>query len=118
MFCQRRTQFIGYIRILLAESLIDSRTTIQFKTGTSGLKINFLKTNLSTTPCHVGTLWKALNEYSQMSIHVSGFQSFFRFLHTFALAQLATSSIRVKNAKKNKSGSDSCIVVTQYSLVA
>ena len=31
-----------------------------------------------------------------MSIHVPGFQSFFRFLHYFVLTNLATSSIRVK----------------------
>ena len=31
-----------------------------------------------------------------MSTHVSGFQSFPRFLHHFVLAKLATSSIRVK----------------------
>ena len=30
-----------------------------------------------------------------MSTHVPGFQSFFRFLHNFILAKLATSSIRV-----------------------
>ena len=29
-----------------------------------------------------------------MSTHVSGFQSFFSFLHHFVLAKLATSSIR------------------------
>ena len=31
-----------------------------------------------------------------MSTHEPGFQSFFSFLHHFALAKLATSSIRVK----------------------
>ena len=37
----------------------------------------------------------ALTEHSQMSTYMSGFQSFFRFLHTFVLAKLATSSIKV-----------------------
>ena len=46
--------------------------------------------------CHVGTHLKALAEYSQMSTHLSRFQSFFGFLHRFVLAKLATSSIRVK----------------------
>ena len=46
--------------------------------------------------CHVGIHWITLHEYSQMSTHVPGFQSFFRFLHYFVLAKLATTSIRVK----------------------
>ena len=48
-------------------------------------------------PCHVGTHWIALAEHSQMSTHVPGFQSPFRFLHHFVLAKLATSFIRVKD---------------------
>ena len=63
-------------------------------------------------PCHVGIHWIALSEYSHMSTHVQGFQSFFRFLHlfvmpgfwtfysffvSFRLAKLATSSIMVKS---------------------
>ena len=47
-------------------------------------------------PCHVGIHWIALDEYSQMSTHMPGFRSFFRFLHHFVLAKWATSSIRVK----------------------
>ena len=32
-------------------------------------------------PCHVGTHWKALAEYSHMSTHLPGvFSQFFRFL--------------------------------------
>ena len=46
-------------------------------------------------PCHVGIHWIALAEYSQMSTHLPGFQSIFRFLHHFVLAKLVTSSIRV-----------------------
>ena len=30
-------------------------------------------------PCHVGIHWIGLNEYSQMSTHLTGFQSFFMF---------------------------------------
>ena len=30
-------------------------------------------------PCHVGTHWIALAEVSQMSTHLPGFKSFFRF---------------------------------------
>ena len=41
--------------------------------------------------------WYSLVEYSQMSINVAGFRSFFRFLHTFVLAKLATSSIRFRS---------------------
>ena len=55
--------------------------------------------------CHAGNHWiahmKPLIEYSQMSTHLPGFQSFFRFLHRLPLDELATSSIRVNpsNAK-------------------
>ena len=43
----------------------------------------------------------ALTDYSQMSTHVPGFHSFFRFLHHFVLVKLASSSIGVNpsNAK-------------------
>ena len=51
-------------------------------------------------PCHVGIHWIALDECSQMSTRMQGFQSYFRFLHRFVLAKLATSSIRV-NIKKS-----------------
>ena len=47
-------------------------------------------------PCHVGMHWIALAEYSRMSTHLLGFQSFAGFLHHFEKAKLATSSIRVK----------------------
>ena len=48
-------------------------------------------------PSHVGIYWKALIEYSQMSTHFPGFQTFLvSFLHKFVLAKLAISSIRVK----------------------
>ena len=53
------------------------------------------KTQKPSKPCHGGIHWIALVAYSQMSTHVPGFRSFFRFLHTFVLAKLATSSIRV-----------------------
>ena len=46
-------------------------------------------------PCHVGIHPIALAEYSQMSTHLTGIQSFLGFLHHFVLAKLATSSIRV-----------------------
>ena len=46
-------------------------------------------------PCHVGIHWKALADFSQMSTHVSGFRSFFRFFASFVFAKVATSSIRV-----------------------
>ena len=41
--------------------------------------------------CHVGIHWIALDECYQMSTHMPGFQSFFRFLHHFEFAKLATS---------------------------
>ena len=49
----------------------------------------------SSKPCDVGIHWKALAEYSQMSTHLPGFRSFFRFLHLFVLTKLVASSIRV-----------------------
>ena len=42
--------------------------------------------------CHVGILWIALAEYSQIS---KGFNHFSCFIHYFVMAKLATSSIRV-----------------------
>ena len=49
-------------------------------------------------PCHVGIHWKALAEYSQMSTHVPGFQSFFMFLHqpTIPLQIFCESMIDLK----------------------
>ena len=42
---------------------------------------------IPSKPCHVGIHWIALTEYSQMSTHVPGFQSFFRFFATFFIGQ-------------------------------
>ena len=39
-----------------------------------------------------------------MSTHVPGFQTFFRFLHHFVLAKLATSSIRVNTPHWSTTG--------------
>ena len=49
--------------------------------------------------CHVGILRIALAEYSQMSTHVPGFQSFFRFFASFCVGQIATCSIRVNSGR-------------------
>ena len=38
-------------------------------------------------PCHFGTHWIALTEYSHMSTHMPGFQSFFRFFASFCIGQ-------------------------------
>ena len=46
----------------------------------------------TSKPYHVGIHWIALTECSRVSTHVPGFQSFFFFV----LAELATTSIRVK----------------------
>ena len=47
-------------------------------------------------PCHVGTHWKALAEFSQIRVPIcQGFSDFSGFLHYFLLAKLATNSIRV-----------------------
>ena len=46
-------------------------------------------------PCRVGINWIALAECSQMSTHMPGFQSFFRFFASFVLVKLATSSTGV-----------------------
>ena len=40
-------------------------------------------------PCHVGIHWIALTEYSQMSTHMPGFQSFLRFLASFCIGQIS-----------------------------
>ena len=38
--------------------------------------------------CHVGIHWKAFTEYSHMSTHVAGFQSFFRIFASFCIGQI------------------------------
>ena len=48
--------------------------------------------------CHAGIHWVALTEYSQMSTHLPGSQSFSGVLHHFVLAKLATSSIKIKTS--------------------
>ena len=53
-------------------------------------------------PFHVGIHWIALAESFQMSTHLPGFQSCFRFLHHLVLAKLATSSIRVKDGLEGR----------------
>ena len=40
-------------------------------------------------PCHVGTHWIALAEYSHMSTHLPGFQSFFRIFASFCIGQIS-----------------------------
>ena len=46
---------------------------------------------------HVGIHWIALAEFSQMSTHVPGFRSFYRFFASFCIGKSATSSISVKS---------------------
>ena len=40
-------------------------------------------------PCYVSIHWIALAEYSQMSTHVTGLQSFFRFFASFCIGQIS-----------------------------
>ena len=40
-------------------------------------------------PYHVGIHWKAQDEYSQMSTHVPGFQSFKSFFASFCIGQIS-----------------------------
>ena len=66
------------------------------KLSTSSIAVNEkIFENHLNTDCHVGSPWIARVEYSQMSIHVSGFRSYFSFLHHFVTAKLATRIIRV-----------------------
>ena len=50
----------------------------------------------TSKPCHAGTHWIALAEYSHMSTHLPRFQSLSWVLHYSILAKLANSSIWVK----------------------
>ena len=43
----------------------------------------------SSKPCHVGIHWIALSEYSQMSTHMPGFQSFSGFFAWFCFGQIS-----------------------------
>ena len=47
---------------------------------------SFRKTSKS---CHVGIYWKALTEYSQMSTHMSWFQSFFVCFASFCIGKIS-----------------------------
>ena len=53
-----------------------------FHTEHEGAKI--FENHLTSDYCHVGIHWKALAEYSQMSTHVPGFESFFSFFASFS----------------------------------
>ena len=54
------------------------------KLATSSIRVNEkIFENHLNTDCHVGSAWIGLVEYSQMSTHVTGFQSHFSFLHHF-----------------------------------
>ena len=46
-------------------------------------------------PCHIGIHWIDLAEYSQMSTHLPGFQSFFKLFASFSIGKLSTTSKRV-----------------------
>ena len=46
-------------------------------------------------PCHLGIHWKAPAEFSKMSNHMPGFQSFYRFFASCCIGKLATISVRV-----------------------
>ena len=53
------------------------------------------QTILKSKPCHVDIHWIPLAEYSQMSIQMPEFHSFFYFWYHFVLVKLATNSLRV-----------------------
>ena len=78
IFCLACTDFVRNYQILFATSPpCNAVATFIQSTRTQFL---FKK---SSKPCHVGIHWIALAEYSQMSTHVPGFQSFFRFFASF-----------------------------------
>ena len=54
-----------------------------------------LRTLKSKAQGSVGIPWMALAEYSQMSTHVPGFQTFFRFLHHFILVKISHQEHKV-----------------------
>ena len=43
----------------------------------------------TSKPCHIGIHLKALAEYSQLSTHVPGFQSFIKFFASFYIMQIS-----------------------------
>ena len=59
------------------------------------LTLLMLRLSLDNTskPCLIGIHWQALAEYSQMSTHMPGFQSFFSYFeYFFELAKLAPAA--------------------------
>ena len=53
-----------------------------------GCKLFWKIKNQKSKPCHVGIHWIALTEYSKMSTHLPGLQSFFRFFGIFCIGQI------------------------------
>ena len=79
--------------VMKSEEVVDSCSLNPF----NAVAISILSTRTQifrrpSKPCYVGIHWIALTDHSQMSTHIPGFQSFFRY---FVSAKLATSSRRV-----------------------
>ena len=83
----------GICENLLIVGLHVNHLTLQMLLSSKAKRSKDFRRSIS---CCVGIYCMALTECSQMSIHMPGFQSFFFqfFLHHFALAKLATTSIR------------------------
>ena len=70
---------------------------LQFRWAINPLMLSLLSSNVQgpkdfwkpSKPCHVGIHWIALTEYSQMSTHMPGFQSFLRFFASFCTGQIS-----------------------------
>ena len=79
---------------LTSQALLSINPSNAWATFTKSTRMQRLLKN-NSKPSFVGIHWIALAEHSQMTTHVPGFQSYFKFLHHFVLAKLATNSIRV-----------------------
>ena len=97
--CQGFNHFSCFLLHFVLAKLVTSfmRVTLSNVDISFAINTRMQRFGKSSKPCHIGIRWISLAKYSQMSTHVPGFKSSSCFLHTFVLAKLATSSIRVKN---------------------
>ena len=97
-FASSFDQFSQMFQIALNHTLLNASNTAATFVQRQGCK-DFYK---PSKPCHVCIHSTAFREHSQMSTNMPGFHKILGFLRHFILAELATSSIRVKRARKDE----------------
>ena len=81
--CHNRCKILTLGKVGATVNGSNAKATFVQSTRTQIFFENHLK------PCHVGIHWIALAKYSQMSTHIPGFRSFFRFFASFCIGQIS-----------------------------